>query len=57
MRRARRPVDRTGPTQTREELIRAVAALDDRFEAGEIPEDEYGARRARLMDQIRELAA
>ena len=57
LRRARRPVDRTGPTQTREELIRAVAALDDRFEAGEIPEDEYGARRARLMDQIRELAA
>ena len=57
LRRGRRSAERRGLTQTREELIRAVAALDDRFEAGEIPEDEYGTRRARLMDELRRSAA
>lgn len=57
LRRGRRPADRRGPAQTREELIRAMAALDDRFEAGEIPEDEYRARRGRLMDELRGPAA
>lgn len=52
LRRGGRQADRREPPQTHEELIQAIAALDDRFEAGEIPEDEYGARRARLVNEI-----
>lgn len=43
--------------QTREEIIAAVASLDDRFEAGEIPEAEYRERRARYMAKLRRLTA
>ncbi|HXF81725.1 MAG TPA: SHOCT domain-containing protein, partial [bacterium] len=42
---------------TREELIAAVAALDDRFEAGEISEAEYRERRARYLATLRRLTA
>ena len=38
---------------TREELIQAVAALDDRFEAGTIPDAEYRRRRARYLERLR----
>jgi hypothetical protein len=37
----------------RDELIQAVAALDDRFEAGEVPEAEYRRRRARYLERLR----
>lgn len=50
----------TGPSatgQSREELIAAVAALDDRFDAGEIPEQEYRDRRGRYMEKLRRMAA
>ncbi len=39
----------------RESLLRAIADLDDSFEAGRIPEDEYLRRRQNLKDQIMEL--
>jgi uncharacterized membrane protein len=42
----------------REDLLRAIADLDDSFEAGKIPEGEYRRRRqtlkARIMDLMRE---
>jgi hypothetical protein len=36
----------------REALLRAIAALDDEFEAGQIPEDEYHQRREELKRQV-----
>jgi|GEM_PF-671307 len=42
---------------TRQGLIAAVAALDDRFEAGEIPEQEYRERRARYIEKLRRMPA
>ncbi|HEY6103508.1 MAG TPA: hypothetical protein VI007_09830 [bacterium] len=54
LRRGRRPAGPRRPTLTREELVAAIAALDDRFEAGEIPEVEYRSRRAQLMNEIDE---
>ncbi|HEY43871.1 MAG TPA: hypothetical protein G4O11_07815 [Anaerolineae bacterium] len=39
----------------REELLRAIADLDDSFEAGRVPEDEYRRRRQTLKQQIIEL--
>jgi len=53
LRRPRRPVGRPVATRTREDLIRAIAALDDRFEAGALSEEEYRSRRASLLDEIR----
>lgn len=53
-RRASAPAQ-TEPTQTREDLIAAVAALDDRFEAGQIPEAEYRRRREWYMTRLRRL--
>jgi hypothetical protein len=41
------------PAMTRQELIMAVAALDDRFEAGVIPDAEYRRRRARYLERLR----
>ena len=41
----------------REELIQAVAALDDRFDAGEVPEAEYRRRRARYLERLRAMPA
>jgi hypothetical protein len=47
-----------GIPNDREHLLRAIADLDDRYEAGGIPEDEYRRRRKtlkrRLMDLMRE---
>ncbi|MDQ7842378.1 MAG: hypothetical protein QN141_03720 [Armatimonadota bacterium] len=43
--------------ETRRDLIAAVAALDDRFEAGEIPEEEYRQRRARYLERLRRMPA
>jgi len=57
LRRPRRQVARPTATQTREDLIRGIAALDDRFEAGALSEEEYRARRTSLLDQIRGPAA
>lgn len=57
LRRGRKAAEATRSGQTREELIQAIAALDDRFEAGEVPEAEYRDRRARYMDKLRGLAA
>ena len=55
--RRRRPGAPIATGQTREDLIAAVAALDDRFEAGEIPEPEYRERRERYMAKLRRMAA
>ena len=38
-----------------EDLLRAIAELDDSFEAGRIPEDEYRRRRQTLKGQIIDL--
>jgi len=59
-RRRRRGRDRDGGGRrgdTRQDLIAAVAALDDRFEAGEIPEPEYRERRARYLERLRQRPA
>jgi hypothetical protein len=39
----------------REDLLRAIADLDDAFEAGSVPEDEYRRRRQSLKQQIMDL--
>jgi hypothetical protein len=39
----------------REDLLRAIADLDDAFEAGSVPEDEYHRRRQSLKQQIVDL--
>lgn len=41
------------PEMSREELIAAAAALDDRYEAGKIPEAEYRQRRARYLEHLK----
>ncbi len=41
-----------GEAMSREELIAAAAALDDRYDAGQIPEAEYRRRRARYLEQL-----
>ena len=38
-----------------EDLLRAIAELDDSFEAGRIPEDEYRRRRQTLKGQVMDL--
>ena len=57
LRRARKPAKPTPPGRTREEVIQAIASLDDRFEAGEVSEVEYRSRRARYMAELRGPAA
>lgn len=37
---------------TKNELLRMLAALEDRYEAGELDEDTYQERRALLMDRL-----
>ncbi len=44
-----------GIPSDREELLEAIATLDDGFEAGRIPEDEYRRRRQSLKQQIIDL--
>ena len=56
LRRSRPPVEPRRSGQSRDELIQAVAALDDRFDAGEVPEAEYRRRRARYLERLRVLA-
>ena len=50
------PVVRTphanGGPDPRQALIRAIAALDEEFQQGQVPEAEYQSRRARLKEQI-----
>ena len=53
LRRSRIPGNPTRSRQSRDELIQAVAALDDRFDAGEVPEAEYRRRRARYLERLR----
>lgn len=57
LRRRQRRAGEPGVSQTREELIAAVAALDDRFEAGDIPETEYRQRREGYMAKLRRIAS
>lgn len=45
----------SGEVDERERLLRAIAALDDEFEAGGIPEDEYRQRREELKRRALEL--
>ena len=56
LRRGRTPTEPGRPGQSRDELIQAVAALDDRFDAGEVPEAEYRRSRARYLERLRALA-
>lgn len=44
-----------GIPSDREDLLRAIADLDDAFEAGSVPEDEYRRRRQTLKQQIVDL--
>jgi hypothetical protein len=44
-----------GIPSDREDLLRAIADLDDSFERGRIPEDEYRRRRQTLKAQIMDL--
>jgi hypothetical protein len=44
-----------GIPSDREELLRALADMDDSFEAGRVPEDEYRRRRQTLKQQIIDL--
>jgi uncharacterized membrane protein len=44
-----------GIPNDREDLLRAIADLDDRFEAGRVPEDEYRRRRQNLKRQLMDL--
>jgi hypothetical protein len=46
----------SGPADTdlrrREALVRAIAALDERFDQGQVPEAEYNARREQLKQRV-----
>ncbi|MDR7402244.1 MAG: carboxypeptidase-like regulatory domain-containing protein [Armatimonadota bacterium] len=56
----RRSPERETPRElrlSRDELIMLVADLDDRFEVGEVPPDEYRRRRARLMAELARLSS
>jgi hypothetical protein len=44
-----------GIPSDREDLLRTIADLDDGFEAGRVPEDEYHRRRQTLKQQIMDL--
>jgi hypothetical protein len=44
-----------GIPSDREDLLKAIAYLDDDFEAGKVPEDEYRHRRQTLKGQIMDL--
>jgi hypothetical protein len=39
--------------QSRDELVRAVAELDDRYASGGIPQDAYQSQRAGMMERLR----
>lgn len=39
----------------RQSLVQAVAVLDERFEGGQMPEEEYRSRRQELMQQLRRI--
>lgn len=41
-----------GPVSQREQLVRQMALLDQRFEAGELDEASYRSERTRLRDQV-----
>jgi hypothetical protein len=56
LRRSRPSGEPRRTRQSRDDLIQAVAALDDRFEAGEVSEADYRRRRARYMERLRALA-
>ncbi|HLA24730.1 MAG TPA: hypothetical protein VJ206_04995 [bacterium] len=56
LRLSRPPGESRRSRQSRDELIQAVAALDDRFDAGEVPEAEYRRRRARYLERLRAMA-
>ncbi len=43
------------PEDEREALLQSIADLDDDFQAGRVPKDEYADRRAALKEQLLEL--
>ncbi len=45
----------TAPEDAREALLQSIADLDDDFQAGRVPKDEYAGRRAALKEQLLEL--
>jgi hypothetical protein len=53
----------TGPTHPngdlvhREELVQAIASLDERFQLGWLPEDQYQAQRVQLKARLVEISA
>jgi mono/diheme cytochrome c family protein len=47
--------DATAPEDAREALLQSIADLDDDFQAGRVPKDEYTGRRAALKEQLLEL--
>ena len=50
----RRRESATADNSARDEILTEIADLDDRFEAGEIGQEEYHAERAALMTELRE---
>jgi mono/diheme cytochrome c family protein len=44
-----------GPAESAESILDAIVALDDLYQAGELPEDAYRERRAELKSKLKEL--
>ncbi len=44
-----------GPTESVESILDAIVALDDLYQAGELPEEAYKERRAELKTRLKEL--
>lgn len=49
------PILSTGSPQTPDEVMDAILALDDRYQAGKLNETSYQARRAELKERLRAL--
>jgi len=43
------------PVETSESILDAIVALDDLYQAGELPEEAYKERRAELKARLKEL--
>jgi hypothetical protein len=54
--RRTRQLDPRRSVMSRDELIRTVAALDDRFDAGQLSEAAYHRQRARYLERLRAMA-
>ncbi|MCS6910910.1 MAG: hypothetical protein NZM11_10160, partial [Anaerolineales bacterium] len=51
----RRTVDGGQATRSREELLDAIAGLDDDYASGKVPRAEYERERARLKDELKKI--